>query len=857
MSWYNAVYGGGGVGLRNIINAYTAPNNSTSLSVTNNGKLFLSVTDNLGNDRNFGGMGLYTTNINAKSYWVNTKEIDIQSTANKLGAIGAIIGGVISSAESHASNTGTIKIRGSGAVSLFGLYISSTRAQSGTNSTFTNSGLIELDNQNPNAETVGVALEIAGTNVDATASSTTFENSGTVKINNSSSQAKNISLDGQQRNSRFNLKNSGKILAATQDDTSIYASANAVLNNSVLVNIENTNEIFGKIIAENTTDALKQTSGSIRGDISLGSGNDTLEATGGLLTGKILMGDGDDEVKLGDTINISAVPQIDGGLGTDTLNVTNMTIRGFTAASNDGTGNLNETNNINVTGWEKINLNNSRFTLTGNAFASTNTGVLTLSNDAVLGIDSSKTSPTTIYGETSSTNSTITLNTNRLGDVLTLDGNYSATNGKLLVETEMGGDNSATDKLIISGRATGKTQLVVKNINGRGAATDQGIQVIQTGQSEANDTFFLAGNYVSAGAYDYSLNLRQKNTAKNNSNFDNWYLESRLSQTNPTAQPTQPTQRVYSPNVGSYIANELAGNFLFNTRLEDREGASRYQDLEKKQNNVWMRAYGSHQKFDSVSDQLNTKGNSFVYQLGIGLIKPSPNNQFNIGLMGGYGTYKGDTYSNLTDRKSSSKVSGYSIGVYGTWYANPDDQRGAYIDSWILWNHFKNKVTTADKDQLNYNSSGITASIEVGNNYLFNDYGNKTLWIQPQAQLTYQGVHAHNFKDSQAVPIKHGDSNIQARLGVKTYLEIPTDSNRLTSYRPYIALNYIHNFKPHSIRINDVNYEAEGNKNLGEVKLGLEGKITKNSQIWINAGYLFGKSSYQSYQGNIGWQYNF
>ena len=159
--------------------------------------------------------------------------------------------------------------------------------------------------------------------------------------------------------------------------------------------------------------------------------------------------------------------------------------------------------------------------------------------------------------------------------------------------------------------------------------------------------------------------------------------------------------------------------------------------------------------------------------------------------------------------------------------------------------------------QYKYDSSGVTASIEVGGDYLINKNGKNNWWIQPQSQVIYQGVHADDFKNAQGVNINHGRDNVQARMGVKTYLEIPTNNNKLTSYRPYVALNFIHNTNPYSVVIDDVRYENEGSANLGELKLGVEGNVTQNSQVWLNASYFAGSHSNQSYQGNIGWKYNF
>lgn len=435
-------------------------------------------------------------------------------------------------------------------------------------------------------------------------------------------------------------------------------------------------------------------------------------------------------------------------------------------------------------------------------------------------------------------------------NTLTIQKDYQGDNGMIIFNARLEDDQSHSDKLIIQGEALGKTIVQVNNLGGQGTQTTNGIHLIQTGSSESDATFYLEGDYVSAGAYDYSLNLK-KSEMNNNETFDNWYLKSQLH------NGEDPENPVYTPDMGSYLAVEAMGNTLFNSRLEDREGASRYQNLTKDYGNAWVRVSGGYNQFNSMSEQLKTKGNSVMTQMGMGLVTLGTEEQYGLGFMGGYAHYSGKTKSQLTDRSSKASIDGYSLGLYGTWYAHPVEKQGAYIDSWVLWNSFKNKVDTADQHVYKYDSSGVTASIETGGDYLIHKNGKTDWWIQPQAQLIYQGVHADRFKDIQAADISHGSDNLQARLGFKTYLDISSSLDAATRYRPYIALNFIHNTNPYAVRIDDVEYTTQGSSNLGEVKLGVEGSITPNSQVWLNTSYVAGSHSHQAYQGNIGWKYNF
>lgn len=374
---------------------------------------------------------------------------------------------------------------------------------------------------------------------------------------------------------------------------------------------------------------------------------------------------------------------------------------------------------------------------------------------------------------------------------------------------------------------TGKANLIVENFTG--LKSDIKILTSQNSDGELE----LNGTYLSSGAYEYSL---QK---KINENRDEWWL----------SNSSSTGEIIYSANLGSYLANAKLANNLFSSRLEDRQGSGSLHTRNTANNKLWIRAYGGHDKFNSQSKQLKTSGDFYTTQLGYDLLRLGTQDQIDIGLMGGYTHYSGDTRSKITDKSSSSKLDGYSIGLYGTWYANPQQKTGAYLDSWILWNDFKNKVNLSHGEQQKYDSSGITASVEIGGNYkLTEQFG-----IQPQAQLIYQGVQADQFQDTYHNNIRHASDNLQTRLGMKAYMDL----NHSGQYQPYIALNWIHNTEKNIINMENQTYGIDGYRNLGEIKFGIEGALHPASRLWANIAYQRGSHSTESYIGNIGLKWFF
>jgi hypothetical protein len=89
--------------------------------------------------------------------------------------------------------------------------------------------------------------------------------------------------------------------------------------------------------------------------------------------------------------------------------------------------------------------------------------------------------------------------------------------GVVQMDTVLGADGSASDVLRISGAISGTTYLQINNLGGAGAATTDGILVVQADQANAANSFALqGGGPVQAGGFNYSL--QQKG--------NNWYLVS-------------------------------------------------------------------------------------------------------------------------------------------------------------------------------------------------------------------------------------------------------------------------------------------------------------------------------------------
>lgn len=291
--------------------------------------------------------------------------------------------------------------------------------------------------------------------------------------------------------------------------------------------------IGGNISVSGGDDIITVSGGVINGEIRTSTGNDTFEwLNGGQIKSAVLMGNDNDSARLGGLTEslLASTPSIDGGLGNDQLTFDNTT--SSTAAR--------------YIGWETVNLDNhSRFDLAGDFFLgdnASNTGTFSIDSSSVLNVTQGDIRPFT-GGQQATLNNAGTIDmtsgSHTATDSLTVHGNYVGNNGQLWLQTVLGEDNSASDKLVVlDGTISGHTQLAVTNFGGQGGFTrNSGIEVVQAlnGAVSSADAFSLKGS-VSAGAYEYYLFKGGVTAGTEN----NWYLRSSVVAVQPPAVPTPP-----------------------------------------------------------------------------------------------------------------------------------------------------------------------------------------------------------------------------------------------------------------------------------------------------------------------------
>ncbi|MDX8504215.1 autotransporter outer membrane beta-barrel domain-containing protein [Mesorhizobium captivum] len=352
---------------------------------------------------------------------------------------------------------------------------------------------------------------------------------------------------------------------------------------------------------------------------------------------------------------------------------------------------------------------------------------------------------------------------------LTVNGNYTGNGGTLEIETVLGGDASATDRLVVTGDTSGSTNVKVINVGGSGAQTVEGIKIIDVGGA-SDGTFSLLGDYVFqgdqavvAGAYAYRLYKNGVSTP----NDGDWYLRSALingpvPDPSPLYAPGAPLYEAYAGVLQSF--NQL-GTLQQRTDGRSWAAGNSTADVEgnSKAQGIWGRIEAAHGHLEPGTSTTGTDYDVDTWKLQAGLDGALVESEAGT-LIGGpsvhYGTASADVSSifGLGDIDTT----GYGLGGTLTWYGN----NGLYVDAQgqLTWYDSDLHSATLSRTLTKGNNSfGYALSIETGQKI-----GLAARWsLTPQAQLSYSSVRFDDLTDpyGAAVSLRDGDTLI-GRLGL-------------------------------------------------------------------------------------------
>jgi len=549
------------------------------------------------------------------------------------------------------------------------------------------------------------------------------------------------------------------------------------------------------------------------------------------------------------------------------------------AVLRSGNGNLIEVlNDFNA----EVSVSNS--TLNGNILvADTAVTALTFTDNATLnGIITGPADTTITNGATwnltgDSSIGDLTLGatgTVKLGDgtafnTLNVNGDFVGQGGTFVFNSVFGDDSSPSDKVVIAGNSSGTGNIVVNNINGTGAQTGEGIQLISV--AGASNAAFVMPGRATAGIYEYLL----YKGGVANPNDGAWYLRSTytgdpcdLNPSLPICAPTDPGTPVdpvapvipvtpidpgsptdpiplLRPEPGAYLANQAAAVHMFQQRRHDRGEPA----FEHDRAGAWARV-GRDQMHTTIAGQVDTRTHTNVLQIGSDLYRWGQSGRGQIGLMLATGEAETQATSRITGYGTRGKVKGDAVGLYGTWVQSAEDSAGLYVDGWLQYGRYDNRVQGDNLPRETYDATTRAASIEAGYGWAFANSDRGTWYLQPQAQVTYTDYKGDTLQEVNGTVVEDDRAGgFESRVGVRLFGHDNAAGNRV---QPFLAVNWLYTERGDAMRFDGERLDARLPTNRYEAQAGAQLRLGQRWSAWGDLRVQRGDSGYKDAGAQLG-----
>lgn len=268
----------------------------------------------------------------------------------------------------------------------------------------------------------------------------------------------------------------------------------------------------------------------------------------------------------------------------------------------------------------------------------------------------------------------------------------------------------------------------------------------------------------------------------------------------------------------------------------------------QKSNSLWSFATVNTTKGKAGNKQIDYTADSSTLQIGADTSFDVGDGLVQVGLMAAYGKVETESQNMLTRSTGTGEVSGYSVGIYGTWYANKDSMFSPYVDTYLTHGWYNNEVSTRGNATAKYRSNATSVTVQAGYPIALGS----SVVLEPQAQITYLHYSSKDYKDHSGTRVSNElKGNTVSRVG--TYLYGATDSR----FKPYVAMNVWYDNTNSIVKYNDVAVSSDKKGMVLEAKVGFQAQATPDLTFWGEVGIRKGKNNFKDVGGSVGLKYRF
>ncbi|MEN3931263.1 autotransporter outer membrane beta-barrel domain-containing protein [Microvirga sp. W0021] len=468
------------------------------------------------------------------------------------------------------------------------------------------------------------------------------------------------------------------------------------------------------------------------------------------------------------------------------------------------------------------------------------------------------------------------------GSQLTV-GNYRGDGGNLRLNTALAGNDSPTDQLVITGSATGQTLLHINNTGGIGGyTTGDGIMIIKAvgDATTSTDAFYMLGNRVAAGAYEYSLHRGGSGGEQN------WYLRNTLPEIETTEKPDY---RVEFPLAASIIpvAQEYGfamigtlharvGDYVVQKKLapvteariirgeNDKKQVAMVEVAPSGDRQDWFEGSWGRLTGDHGSRKVNNfeqRGADYDYtmaslQAGLDIYgrETASGSKDKAGVYVGYGKASSNVNGAYDGEAGTISMDAYTVGAYWTHYSS----QGWYTDLVAQSTWYNTEANSVLGPKLKSDGHGVVFSAETGYSIKLSN----SVTVEPQAQIAYQHVSFDKITDTYGKFLLTDSETLRGRLGVRATKEwnVGTEASpRLI--KGWLRANVWHEFMGNSKtsatnlqNLDPVTVKTSLGGTWGEIGAGVSGQVSDKASLFVTGAYnrLLDNNGREAWSGRIG-----